>query len=152
MSSRKYATPLSLRRNPSRIAACLYVSITGFTVILILFIPLPAVAEVALIAIVLGSLVYALSREWNLLAQRSIQSLTWFDGNQWQLEMADQQKLQATLLADSVNLPYLVILNFRVAGQYWPITLILYRDSCFEEALRQLRVRLRVQASEFYKR
>lgn len=144
MSSRKYATPLLLKRNASRIGTLIYLLISSLTLVFICFLPLPLLVNVLLSVAVVGSVCYLLLKEWGLWPRRAVHALTWLDGDEWLIETANHQTQRAQLLADSLNLPYLVILNFRVAESYWPLSIVLYRDSCSADALRRLRVRLRM--------
>ena len=66
------------------------------------------------------------------------------DGNGgWWLKRADGRVIEPLLLADSRALPALLLLNFRL-GRWRRRSLLLLPDSADADALRRLRVRLRV--------
>ena len=65
------------------------------------------------------------------------------DHSGWQLCRRSGDWLPITLLPDSLALPWLVILRFRLAGQWRVQSLCLLADSMEPDLYRQLRVRLK---------
>jgi hypothetical protein len=146
MSSGKYATPLSLTLKPSRIATIFYSLSALATLALIVFISVSVEFKLLLISAVLALWIYSLLKERQMLPTLSVSSLSWDDGNRWRLTTPSQIAREASLLSDSVCFPSIVILNFKVNGQYGVTSVVLFNDSTNPESLRKLRVRLQVQA------
>ncbi|GMR07134.1 MAG: hypothetical protein BMS9Abin26_0136 [Gammaproteobacteria bacterium] len=86
----------------------------------------------------------------NLLRQNRIQRILWQGDNRWQLTLTDGRELSAEILGDSIVLPYLVILNFRLPQQpmlHRRRSKVIFPDALSEEKFRQLRVCLRLMVN-----
>ncbi len=94
----------------------------------------------------MGGLLYVMLCEWQHLPS-AIRRVHWQEGNHWILENGQTQKFEAVLLADSINLPYLVILNFKIRDKFWVKSVVLFQDSLDSESFRRLRVRLKIDTS-----
>lgn len=146
-SSRKYATPLAFTVNPSRIATLLYVAIAFLTCLLVLFLPLSAGWCVLLFILVVFWTVFILAAEWRYLAKFSVKKIEWKNDNEWSLEFTDNQRCEARLLGNSVSLPFLIILNFKLVEGWRSQSVSLYKDSIDADVFRRLRVRLKIQST-----
>ncbi len=102
--------------------------------------------SILLIGLIIGGLLYVLLREWQCLPT-AIRRVYWQEGNHWILENGQAQKFEAVLLADSISLPYLVILNFKVHNRFWVKSVVLLQDSLDSDSFRRLRVRLKIDSS-----
>ncbi len=105
-------------------------------------ITLPGVIIIS--AAVLVSLYFSLRR------QNQIHRILWQGENHWQLTMTDGRELGAEILGDSIVLPYLVVLNFRLPQQsmlHRRRSKVIFPDALSEDKFRQLRVCLRLMVN-----
>lgn len=71
---------------------------------------------------------------------RSVVGLRVDQDGDWRLRQRDGTQLDACLMPDSLVHPWVLVLNFRVAGKR--VTLLIVPDAMDQERMRRLRVRL----------
>jgi hypothetical protein len=143
MSSGAYAGALRLERHRSRILAGALAGLHLGALAVLLLTPLPKAAALALLAAVVASLHSSLRRHVFLSGRRAVQSLLWEPTGAWTLQCGGQQ-FSASLLAGSFVTPALIILRFVPDSGGGAYTVVLPSDGADPDALRRLRVRLRL--------
>ena len=141
--SNAFATDLRLEPTPSTsLAQLLFISHSA-AIAVVWLLPLAAWIGIGLTALVILGWGHALMLHvWRLSGSAVIQVLSRADGG-WELGLRDGRHEPARLLGSSFVHPRLVILNFAVSG--WRRRhVVLPWDSVDEDALRRLRVRLRM--------
>lgn len=146
MSSR--SDPFECRWRPSIRLLAVYLAAQSLAVLALLL------AVIPLYLTLLGLLACALHAgfvlpRWILLrAESSMQGLRQ-NADGWQLwnERDGWQSVQ--LMADSLALPWLIVLRFRLAGSWLPRSICIPADSLAPELHRRLRVRLRFSRSRW---
>ena len=151
MSSSAYATPLVLEPRPSRQLLSLALLVhAGALALLPVLAAIPWPLRLLLAGLVVGSLWFELGRlGWRRDARR-IRRLSWGADNDWRLELANGEELDARLLPSSFVHPRLVVLHLRVEGRRPARTLALMPDSLDAQSLRRLRVRLTTQRGRLF--
>ena len=93
-----------------------------------------------LIAAVLTNFIYTLRRHVFFVDRRSVQRCWRDKDGSWCIEFRNGFVGSANLLKNSFTSRYLILLNFKIAGRFLPISLPLAYDSVSKEVLRQLRI------------
>lgn len=144
MSLAGSATQLSLEPRPSRVLIGALVMLHLLAAVVLLFpLNVPLVLRLGLLILVAWSLwhgVYAL----RLRAGSAIVRMNWSSTGQWRLFTREGRRLEAHLLTDTLVLPALLILRFACQTGRGR-TVVLSTDSLPADALRRLRVRLRLE-------
>lgn len=143
-----YATPLKLEINPSKVylkyVLCLFLLMLSG-----LFVLQTPIFIKCFLAITLS---FFISKHYFLYNRNK--TIIWHKGNDWQLSQDDKDR--ACLLQDSINLSYLVILNFKCTEKKSSgsrkRSIILFRDSLNEKSFRLLKVRLRVSVNKLFEK
>ena len=148
MLSKKSATSLAFTIKPSRIATASYFILTLATCVLVLTLTFPFVVRTLLVCLVCGWVAYVLSIEWRIYAKRAVVAVRWQEGNCWWLKYYDGKEREAKLAGDSLSLPFLIVLNFKLVNSNTKQTVCLYKDSVSDEVHRRLRARLKTQAEK----
>ncbi len=103
--------------------------------------------SVWLIAILVPTLAINLHLGWRRHVWRThpqaIQSITWHGADELTVTLNTGRAMQATLVRRALILPWLVILQYRVAGQPGN-SLLVTPDMLADDTFRRLRVRLRM--------
>jgi hypothetical protein len=73
----------------------------------------------------------------------AVRALYRIDTRVWNLDI-NKKKYIAYLKSDSLLTPWLMVLRFRVAHQYWPISLVLFRDSFDQDDFRRLFITIKL--------
>lgn len=141
MSSTKYASPLRLSPRPSRILTGLLVLVHGGALVMVGLSALPLLAQLAIGAIVLLSLLLTLRQTM------PVKHLTWKQDGEWVMEARDGESRQAQLHVSSYAHPWLVVLNFHVEGRRRLKSVVLFPDALPADSLRRLRVRLSLEGA-----
>lgn len=141
MSSKKYASPLVLEPDPSRIylALMLFMHLGAMAVVIPL--NLYWMIKIVLWTVLLVSLVFVVRKQ----GMGDMQSLTWKEGNDWLMHLKDGTKIEAQLLPSTYVSPWLVVLNFRKIEDRGNRSVTLFRDALEKELFRKLRVRLALE-------
>ncbi|MDH5299878.1 MAG: hypothetical protein OEW58_00750 [Gammaproteobacteria bacterium] len=145
MSSKKYASPLSLELTPSRFLFSLFAGLHLLAMGVIWPTTLSLSIKILLSAGLLLSGVYCALNYGLRRFPWSVRALTWDEHDQWWLLRRDGQRLAATLANDSLVHPGLLILNFCVeTKRLRHVALIIGKRE--DDVQRRLRVRLRLAA------
>ncbi len=146
MSSKQYAAPLHLEIGASRWFRGLAVAAHGGAIAWMWAAPLPTPVKLV------GSLGVALAF---LSAWRSqpglhgrVERLVWHETGTWQWNR-EGERPDLNLLPGAYVTPWCVILNFRAVGARRSRSLVLCPDGVEEQALRRLRVRLRLERTGY---
>jgi toxin CptA len=141
-----YATPLRLEPGRSALlGGGLLLSHAG-VMVLLPWLPLPAMLQLALGVLMLGDLLWYWRHQVVRSAHGALRSLTWQDGYRCRVQLAGGAEFEATLEPRAFVQPWLVILHFR-AGRSRRQHLLLLPDMLDAVTLRRLRVRLRMELS-----
>jgi hypothetical protein len=144
MSSHKYAAPLRLEPDTSRILLRLLLFAHLGALLLCL---LPGFSPLIRLVIMLSVILSLLLVFRRFYSGSTFKWLQWDEQGIWVLCRHDGRQLDAELLPDSYVSPYLVILNLRcLDGTRCPSQLLL-PDSLDKETFRRLRVRLRLEGA-----
>ena len=81
-------------------------------------------------------------------AKRAVLAIRWQEGNCWWLRYHDGKEHEAKLAGDSLSLPFLIVLNFKLINSNAKQTVCLYKDSVSDGVHRRLRARLKTQADK----
>lgn len=157
MSSQKYASPLTIDIEPSRIGVGVLLLVHLGALVLLLTLQMPLVAKIVAALMVLMSQLMTLyfagwGSAWpvvgNVIDARwpRWRQAVWSSDDQWCLSDGRQRSYTATLLSTTFVHPQMVVLNLRLTGQPWYCrwrSIVLLRDNIDAETFRRLRIRLR---------
>ena len=103
----------------------------------------PDALKLLVTAVLLFSAVMSARRYILLSGSRSISRVICEDGESWSLETAQGRTMTGTLVGGTCFQPWLVVMNFRVEGEFrsWPV--VLMNDSTDSTSFRRLQVKLR---------
>lgn len=107
-------------------------------------IPFDSFGWLLLIPVFICSAYYYFKRYVFLSAHNSVMALSQSIDGDWSLILHDQSEHYVDLCDDSYVHPLLIILNFKIEGDYRRISLPLFRDALGKDQHRQLRCRLRL--------
>lgn len=93
---------------------------------------------VLLISAVMSACRYVLFR-----GAKSVSSVVCEDGESWSLETVEGQRLTGRLINGTCFQPWLVVMSFKVEGEFRPWSLLLMADSTDSTTFRRLQVKLR---------
>ena len=145
MLSKPFDKALHLELKTSQTFAALLVAlhvIAGLSIAVV--IPFDSFGWLLLIPLFIYSAYYYFKRYVFLSAHNSVIALSQSIDGDWLLILRDQSEHYVDLCDDSYVHPLLVILNFKIEGDYRRISLPLFRDALGKEQHRQLRCRLRL--------
>lgn len=140
MSSPKYASPLILKPETSRVFIGLFAIAHLGALAVVLPLNLSWVIKISLLSLVAVSMFVVLRGK----GFSNVNILTWKEGGEWVLELSDGTQYETYLLPSSYVSPWLVVLNFSKAENQRGRSVTLFRDALDEESFRRLRVRLRI--------
>jgi hypothetical protein len=140
MSSQKYASPLILKPETSRVFIGLFAIAHLGALAVVLPLNLSWVIKISLLSLVAVSMFVVLRGK----GFSNVNILTWKEGGEWVLELSDGTQYETYLLPSSYVSPWLVVLNFSKAENQRGRSVTLFRDALDEESFRRLRVRLRI--------
>ncbi len=131
------ATPLVFERRPSATLTAFIVAAHALAAAPLLFLPLPWLAALAWLALVLGTLAWELTRHALSTSHRFVRRVQWGQDGRWQLETGDSRLWRGEAVAALVS-PWLCIVHFRrpVAGAR---RLVLPADALDADTHRRLR-------------
>jgi 4-hydroxybenzoate polyprenyltransferase len=112
--------------------------------VVVITLPLPVYAVLALVVAVLLSLVWNWRRQVSPSYPHAVRSLCWQADGNCLLQLASGEQLTARLTRHAFVMPWLVILYFRGP----PRCLVLLPDMLAAQAFRKLRVRLRMELQQ----
>ena len=138
MSSPKYASPLILKPETSRVFIGLFAIAHLGALAVVLPLNLSWVIKISLLSLVAVSMFVVLRGK----GFSNVNILTWKEGGEWVLELNDGTQYETCLLPSSYVSPWLVVLNFSKAENQRGRSVTLFRDALDEETFRRLRVRL----------
>jgi hypothetical protein len=145
--SRKYATPLHLDIEPSRLLGGWVILVHGAPLLLW---PVLQPGGWLTLAITL-SLLFSLVRSWRLQVSRqhpdAVSSLVWGEGKDCRLLLRSGWQEDVNMRAQAFILPWLVILHFNSRWRHMRY-LVLLPDMLDHGVFRRLRVRLRLEISK----
>ncbi len=127
---------------PSRRLLTLYFSLQGFAVAALLIGDVPPWGVMAGLALAVLHGVWVVPRQVTLSAPSAFTGLR-HDGESWSLWNARDGWRSVSLLPDSLALPLVVILRFRLDGERWARSVCIPFDALPVDQHRRLRVRLR---------
>ncbi len=144
MSSSKYAAPLYLRRCPSRPLTLFLVATHGVGLLLLPWVALPWELAGCLGLGISVSLYRSLRDQALLSSSRAIIEVSWDGEGVWRLRQRNGIEWRGKLLPSYYAGPRLILLSF-VLGPVWRrASIVLLPGSIELQALRRLRVRLRI--------
>jgi toxin CptA len=147
MLSPKYAAPLYLNRYPSHTLVVYLAAIYGGTLALLPWLALPWGLMVFLNIAIFTGFYFSLHNQALLSSPRAIVQITWDSQSVWLLHQRNGIEYVGKLLSGYFVGPRLVVLSF-VVGIWWRRkNVVLLSDNVDSEALRRLRVRLRIARS-----
>jgi len=137
LSNASKTNPLHLKLRPSRYLAFLLLLFYGGAMLLLWLLPLTLFLKIPISLLLL----YDGRRQWRMKVTLShplaLIELSWLGEGEWSLLRRDGMALQWLSLTQSVNHPWLTVLNFSTRQH-----LVLLPDSAQLEGLRRLRARL----------
>jgi toxin CptA len=105
--------------------------------------PLPAVATVALLSALAGSLVFHLRRHALLASPRSVVLVDLSDTLEAEVEERSGHRFAGSVLGSTFVAPWLMVIRFRLHGIRFPRNVVLMPDATDRETSRAARVWLR---------
>lgn len=147
MSSKRYASPLTLKPKRSRIFVSLL--IVGHIGAMALLAPLvlPIELKITMAVMLLASLIITLQRQAGAPRAGNIATLVWKADGDWVIETVDGKSCKAQLQPSSSLHLWLVVLNFQSEENRRMRSVVLFPDALDAEVLRKLRVRLGVEGT-----
>lgn len=146
MSSKKFAAPLRLKPERSRILAAL-LGAAHLTALMILpTLSMPLSFSIAAGVAVLICAYRSVGTHVLLRGERAVRELIWQPSGEIFVRDGAGHEHLGSLMQDSVAHPLAIILNLRLQGSA-ARTLVLLPDSASADVLRQLRARLRMTKS-----
>lgn len=144
MSSKRYASPLTLKPKRSRIFVSLLV--VGHIGAMALLAPLvlPIELKITMAVMLLASLIITLQRQAGAPRAGNIATLVWKADGDWVIETVGGKICEAQLQPSSYLHLWLVVLNFRLDESRRTRSVIFFPDALDTEVFRKLRVRLGV--------
>lgn len=127
---------------PSRRLLEAYLCAQALALLTLLLVDIPLWARVGGVIMCAAHAAWVLPRHVLLSSPGVFRSLR-HDDEGWQARCEEGDWLPITLLPDSVALPWLVIVRFRLPGQYRVRSLCLPADVMLRDTHRRLRVRLK---------
>jgi len=140
MSSPKYASPLILKPETSRVFTGLFAVAHLGAMAVVLPLNFSWVIKISLLSLVVVSMFVVLRGK----GFANVNVLTWKEGSEWVLELNDGTQIETYLLPSTYVSTWLVVLNFSKAENQRSRSVTLFRDSLDQESFRRLRVRLRM--------
>ncbi len=140
MSSPKYASPLILKPETSRVFTGLFAIAHLGAMAVVLPLNFSWLIKITLLTLVAVSMFVVLRGK----GFANVNVLTWKEGSEWVLELNDGTQVETYLLPSSYVSPWLVVLNFSKSENQRSRSVTLFRDALDEESFRRLRVRLRM--------
>jgi len=140
MSSPKYASPLILKPETSRVFTGLFAVAHLGAMAIVLPLNFSWLIKITLLTLVAVSMFVVLRGK----GFANVNVLTWKEGSEWVLELNDGTQVETYLLPSSYVSPWLVVLNFSKAENQRGRSVTLFRDTLDQETFRRLRVRLRM--------
>ena len=144
MSSQKYASPLVLKPETSRVFVGIFSAAHLGASLAVLPLDLSLEIKISLMAILVISLFVVLRSK----GLANVTTLTWKEGNEWVLELRNGSQYETHLLPSSYVSPWLVVLNFSKAENHRSRSVTLFRDALDDESFRRLRVRLGIEKTD----
>ncbi len=144
MSSPKYASPLVLKPETSRIFIGLFSIAHLGAMAAVLPLAFSWIIKIGLLILLAVSLFIVLRGK----GLANVNTLTWKEGGEWALELNDGTQYETYLLPSSYVSAWLVVLNYNKAENQRSRSVALFRDALDEESFRRLRVRLGVEGKE----
>lgn len=141
MSSKGYATPLRLEIVVNPLLRRLYLGMSLCAVVVLLFLPLPVMANLSAVFLLLLCVRYVWRRRAEL--GGAAVKLVW-DGEQRWWWTSDGREERVELQDDSYIVPRLAVLNFRVAGSRGSRAVVLTPEAIGREVFRLMQVRFRI--------
>ena len=135
---RTYATPLRLEIKPSRVYLMYVAMLVGVACLSIFSLNINAGFKIIVFIIILYASVAI------LLYNNQSKTIIWKQDNCWHIIGVDQQ---ASILADSIVLPGVTILNFKLSSGAKK-SIVIFFDAIDDELFRKLRVRLKVSSAK----
>lgn len=127
---------------PSRRLLEIYLCAQALALFTLLLVDIPVWARIAGLLIGAAHAAWVLPRHVLLSSPGAFRSLR-HDDEGWQARREEGDWLPITLLPDSIALPWLVIVRFRLPGQYPVRSLCIPADGMPRDMHRRLRVRLK---------
>ena len=148
MSSKKYASPLTLKPKLSRIFVSLF--IVGHVGAMALLVPLFFSIElkITMAVMLLASLIIAIQKQPGVSRAGNIATLVWKADGDWVIETVDGKTCEAQLQPSSYLHLWLVVLNFRSEKSRRLRSIIVFPDALDVEIFRKLRVRLGIEGAD----
>jgi len=144
MSSKKYASPLRVELKPSIVLFAIMAALHVLAVALIWKLSLSEFWQWSLSSLVLVSLYFQSMHHGLRLSNRAVVALEWDEDDQWILQLRGGERLPAQLSRDSFVQSALLILNFKVDGQWLRRSVVIPCKNGSCQPFRQLRVRLKL--------
>ena len=138
MSSPKYASPLILKPETSRVFTGLFALAHLGAIAVVLPLNFSWAIKIVLLTLVVVSMFVVLRGK----GFASVKILTWKEDDEWVLQLNDGTEYETHLLPSSYMGPWLVVLNFSKAENQRGRSVTLFRDALDEKSFRRLRVRL----------
>lgn len=127
---------------PSRNLA-LFLSLSHALVAIVVYLTaLPLAARLAMLAPVLLSLSYYLSRDALLLLPGSWHEIS-FDCDSWSVITRNGSCLSGQAACDTTITPWCIVLRLRLKSHRLPVSRAIFSDALDRDAFRELRVRLK---------
>ena len=144
MSSQKYASPLILKPETSRVFIGLFSFAHLGAMAAVLSLNFLWAIKISLLILIAVSMFVVLRKK----GFANVSTLTWKEGGEWALELNDGVRYETVLLPSSYVSPWLVVLNFNKAENQRDRSVTLFRDALDPETFRRLRVRLGIEKGE----
>ncbi len=141
MSSSRFATPISLRPDPSRLLAVSILAVHLGAFSIVLWLRIPGIVKVILALIVLINLIVSLRVHVFMIGKRVVRQLVWPLSESIRIEDGVGNEHRVELAWDSIIHPWILVLNL-IDESRTRHTLILFPDSSDRDVLRCLRTRL----------
>lgn len=133
--------------SPSYFYTAILFSVYILTILIVLLLPIMALAKVAIAVLLLSALFYYLRRDAWLLSSSSYVAIR-LEGSVITLITRDHSELIGTVSRDSVVTPALTVVNVELAEKGLSLSVVIFPDSLEKQRNRELRVLLKWNSKE----
>ncbi len=143
MSSARFAVPFRVTLKPSLLLLAMLLFMHGGALIWLITFVLPLWLKLVVAVVISASLALQLRRYLLFKGSRAVTGLIWDGGDEWQLQRAEGEALNAQLLGSSFVNPFLIVLNFKIESSRRMLPLVIMTDSIDSTSFRRLTSKLR---------
>lgn len=143
MSSARFAVPFRVTLKPSFLLLAMLLFMHGGALIWLMTFVSPLWLKLIVAVAISASLLLQLRRYLLFRGDRAVTGVLWDGGDEWQLQRAKGEPLNARLLGSSFVNPFLIVLNFKIESSRRMLPVVIMTDSIDSSSFRRLTSKLR---------